>query len=754
MDDEIIALDGTIETIVFRNESNGWTVMEMDYEGELITLVGIITQVSAGDEVRVMGAWVNHPSYGRQFRVGSIERSLPSTTASILKYLSSGAIKGIGASTAKKIVTVFGLESLEIIEKEPEKLVQIKGITPVKAQKMSDEFKQQYGVRSCMLFLQQYNVTAAEALRIWKRWGVAAVDQIKANPYLICSPGLWISFERADEIAHAMGVPRDDPARLNAGVIYVLRHNLYSGGHTCIPFEKLAETAAARLDCPRGTAESIIDTMAEKNQLVRRQVAALDMVFLPDAYDAENYIAGRLELALRLAPPVLGDCNTRVDELEQQSGLHYAARQREAIVTACNKNLMILTGGPGTGKTTTINAIIRIYEAMGLRVALAAPTGRAAKRMSEVCGREAKTIHRLLEVEFTEDDAPRFARNDRNQLDCDAIIIDELSMVDVLLMESLLHAMRLSCRLVMVGDFNQLPPVGAGNALRDMIDSRQIPCVELDEIFRQAAKSLIIRNAHSIVRGEMPDLACRSDDFFFLPQYTAAKVSACVRELVQKRLPAAYGYSPLWDIQVLVPGRKGELGVNQLNEELQQALNPPAEDKAQRSLGGRVFRQGDKVMQIKNNYNLAWKREDGEHGMGVYNGDIGVVTEIDRRTGACLIRFEDRTAEYAPELLEELELAYAITVHKSQGSEFRAVVLPLFSGAPQLLYRNLLYTAVTRARELVVVVGRKETVAHMVQNNRRMKRYTALGEFLKAGVIEPMEAEPENNPPILERRNV
>lgn len=731
MDEEITTLTGTVETVVFHNEDNGWTVLEMDCDGELITVVGKVARADAGDELRVMGRWVNHPSYGRQFKAGSFERSLPNTAEAILKYLSSGAIKGIGAATAKKIVKLFGVGALDVLEKAPEKLTQIKGITAEKARKISEAYREQFGVRSCMLFLQQYNFSASEALRVWKRWGIAAVDMIRQNPYIVCSPGLSISFERADLIAQGMGIEGDDPARIAAGVQWLLRQSLYSAGNTCAPYDRVVEAAAKRLHCAQQPTENAVDRMVSEKALVERELDDKPMLFLPEAFAAEEYIAGRLALALQLTPPVLGDCGTRIDALEEQLGLEYAEQQRRAILTACSKNLMVLTGGPGTGKTTTINAIIRIYEEMGLKVALAAPTGRAAKRMSEVCGREAKTIHRLLEVEFSDDDTPRFARNEQNPLDCDAIIVDELSMVDVMLLESLLHAMRLACRLVMVGDANQLPPVGAGNALHDMIESGAIPCVALDRIFRQAAKSLIVLNAHRIVRGEMPDLSCRDRDFFFLPQHTAEGVAACVRELVGTRLPAAYGFSPLWDIQVLTPGRKGELGVNDLNPLLQQALNPPGDGKAERSMGSRLLREGDKVMQIRNNYNLVWKREDGEHGTGVYNGDIGLLEHIDTQSGVCCVRFDDRTAEYAPEALEELELAYAVTVHKSQGSEFRAVVLPLFSGAPLLFYRNLLYTAVTRARELVILVGRQEIIARMVENDRRTHRVTALKNFLQ-----------------------
>lgn len=733
MEDELLTLNGTIESIVFRNENNGWTVFEMDCGDELVTVVGTILQISVGEELKVMGEWVNHPSYGRQFKACTYERCLPATTSAILKYLSSGAIKGIGPSTAKKLVEQYGAETLEVIEKSPEKLTGIKGISHNKAMQICEEYKQQFGVRSCMLFFQQYGVTAAESFRIWKRYGTDAVEMARKNPYILCAGGLNIGFERADFIASAMGVLKDDKSRIRAGIIHILRHNLFGGGHTYIPAEKLAEAAYRLLEVNLDSVNDEISYLNAEKDLVIEEIGDKSAVFLPDLYRAENYIAGRLQLILQLSPQQMGDCSTRIQEIEKQFQIEYAKRQKEAISVAYNKGLMILTGGPGTGKTTTINAIIRLYEGMGLKVALAAPTGRAAKRMSEVSGKEAKTIHRLLEMEYSEDDVPRFSRNEKNQLDFDAVIVDELSMVDVMLLESLMRALKLGCRLVMVGDVNQLPPVGAGNALKDMIDSEKIPYVELDEIFRQAAMSLIVLNAHKIVKGEMPDLSEHKNDFFFMPRYTSAQVRKTVLELLETRLPSAYGLSPMWDIQVLVPGRKGELGTNDLNPELQKVLNPPSKDKAEKVFGTRCLREGDKVMQIKNNYNIIWQRENGERGTGVFNGDIGVLQQIDKRAGIIRVRFEDKTAEYGAEAANELELAYAITVHKSQGSEFRTVVIPLFSGAPQLLYRNLLYTAVTRARELVIIVGRDSVISQMVQNNKKTKRYTALCHFLKNG---------------------
>ena len=729
---EPITLGGTIESVVFQNGKNGWSVLEMSCGDELVTVVGHFPEIHAGDEIRVIGVWVSHPSYGRQFKAESYEPAVPTTQAAILKYLSSGAVKGIGPALARRIVDRFGADTLDILENDPGRLAAVRGISPQKAETISGEYRRQFGVRRCILFLQQYNVTPAESIRIWKKFGVQSVDLVRKNPYVLCGAGLWIGFERADAIAEKMGIGREDSFRIGAGVSHVLRHNLYSGGHTYIPWDKLCATAAAMLGVDRGLAEQAVETLRQGGELVVETIGGRRGVFLPDVYRAETYVAGRLTLMAGLNPPPMGDCLIRIHEAEEKYGITYAEKQKAAIESACDHNLLILTGGPGTGKTTTLNAIITVYECMGLKVALAAPTGRGAQRMSEVSGREAKTIHRLLEMEYNEEDVPRFARNEHNLLDCGALIVDEVSMVDILLFESLLRALPMSCRLVMVGDADQLPPVGAGNVLRDMIDSGRVPTVRLEEIFRQAAESYIVRGAHRIVRGEPPEFARREGDFFFMPRYTAAQVRSTVTELVMTRLPAAYGFDPAEDIQVLVPGRKGELGTGALNAALQQALNPPEPGRAQRAFGPVTFREGDKVMQVRNNYDIPWVREDGEHGAGVFNGDIGVLETVNPHSGLMRVRFDDRAVDYPPENIDELELAYAITVHKSQGSEFRAVVLPLFSGAPQLFYRNLLYTAVTRARELAVIVGREETVLGMVRNNKKTRRYTGLREFLQA----------------------
>lgn len=734
MDENAVTISGTVENIVFQNSENGWTVLELDDGSELITAVGILFQVCEGDKLKVMGEWTTHRTYGRQFKVSSFEKSIPATEASMLKYLASGAVKGIGPAIAQKIIDKFGAQTLNIIENEPIKLSEIKGISKKKAEAISDDYKNQFGVRSCMLFFQQYGVTPAEAVRIWQHFGSNAVELVKVNPYILCDAGIRISFERADAIAAQMGFTQDTECRIRAGILHILLHNLYSSGHTYIPDEKLVSTAEQMLNVKSDDIDEALEWLCDQERIDIDEIDENRAIFIHQAFLAETYIAGRISLMQQLQRPQLGDCEKRIDEVEQKFGIEYAGNQRKAIETAYSKGIMILTGGPGTGKTTTINAIIEVYEKMGLKVALAAPTGRAAKRMTEVSGKEAKTIHRLLEVQYTKDDVAEFARNERNPLDCDALIVDELSMVDVILFEALLRALRLNTRLVLVGDANQLPPVGAGNVLRDLIETEMIPVVKLDQIFRQAAQSLIVTNAHKIVRGEMPDLSKKDGDFFFMPRFTPAQVSTTVTDLIKTRLPKAYDFSSLWDIQILTPGRKGELGANELNVVLQEALNPASPEKPERTFGLRIFRQGDKVMQIKNNYDISWTKDNGEIGTGIFNGDVGVLESIDKRLGIMKIRFDDRIAEYPPEGANELDLAYAVTVHKSQGSEFKAVILPLFSGAPQLFYRNLLYTAVTRAKQLVIIVGRSETVERMVECNKKMKRYTGLCDFIKNGV--------------------
>lgn len=727
--DESVLLEGTVEEIRFRNEQNGYTVFDIGCDSELVTAVGIFTDITCGDTLTLHGKWDFHPNYGRQLRVDTFERSMPETAEQLYAYLASGAVKGIGPATAEKIIAAFGENTMEILENDPKRLSSVKGISEEKAEKICAEFRRQFAVRSIMMSLEIYNMTAAECITAYKLFGADAVKCVLENPYALCAEGSGIGFERAEAIADGLPARPNDTLRLKAGIIHIVKKNLYDNGHTCIPRDKLVTLAADFLETSIDTADILTDNLCEEKQLVMQVLGTREFIFMPAAYRDEKTISDRMKIMLRFPPPGKPTVSREIDEIEKKDGIHYEAKQREAIETAINKGLLILTGGPGTGKTTTLKGILRMLEKDGLDIALAAPTGRAAKRMSEVTGREAKTIHRLLEVEWDENDRATFKRNLRNPLDCEALILDELSMVDISLFASLLNALPFGCRLILVGDADQLPPVGAGNVLHDLIESGLLPVVELKEVFRQAMDSLIVTNAHRIVRGEMPVLDKKDGDFFLLDRRSPDAAVRTVGELCSTRLPNAYGYSPLGDIQVLCPSRKGETGTINLNRVLQALINPADADKHELNLGFRVFREGDKVMQIKNNYNIVWTK-DGESGEGVFNGDIGYIVEINPRSEAVKVQFEDRTAVYMREQLSELEHAYAVTVHKSQGSEFTAVIVPVQSVLPNLRYRNLLYTAVTRAKTLMIMVGSADEIARMVQNDKKTKRFSALRYML------------------------
>ncbi len=728
----LLELMGSVEQIVFRNEKNGYTVLELAAANELVTAVGSMPWVNVGEDLRLLGVWKNHPTFGAQFQVEVCERSLPKSSAAILRYLSSGAIKGVGPATANKLVEAFGEHTLEVLEKEPERLSSVPGITRAKAKKIAEEFRSVFGIRELMVYLGRYGVTPEETVRVWKLWGSHAIELIESDPYILCEETVGISFDRADGIAASLEQPQDGECRVRAGLLHVLRHNM-NNGHTCLPADKLAPAAANFLGVDPGLAEDVLAAMKAEGSLVADDLGEREFVFTPRMHRSETYACARLLMILRFPPQRIVGIEREIAQIEKEQGMQYASLQKKAIESALDRGLLILTGGPGTGKTTTLNAIIRILENKGERVALAAPTGRAAQRMSEVTEREAKTIHRLLEVEWDENDHPVFTRNEKNLLDCDALILDELSMVDAQVFEGVLRALPLGCRLVLVGDTDQLPSVGPGNVLGDLIASGLMPVVQLTEIFRQSLQSLIVCNAHRIVHGEMPELNRRDSDYFFLSQYDPAAIRSIIIDLCARRLPQSYGYSPLFDIQVLCPGRKGELGTIELNRRLQEVLNPPAAGKREYSISLGVLREGDKVMQIRNNYDIPWAREDGTTGEGVFNGDVGLLLEINRPNASMTVQFDDRTALYSLENVTDLELAYAVTVHKSQGSEFQAVVMPMFPGPPQLSYRNLLYTAITRARSLLVQVGTRETVRRMVENDRKTKRFSGLYTFLTRG---------------------
>jgi exodeoxyribonuclease V alpha subunit len=727
-------IEATVEEIVFVNEGNGFTVCDINYNKELVTAVGYMPYLSVGETVKLVGNWVTHHDYGEQFKVEYYERVLPCTVAMIQKYLASGVIKGIREATAQKIVDKFGEKALEIIENEPERLAEIKGISVKRAAEIGQSFWEQREVRKVVMFLQQYGVTPNYAVKVYKKFGNDAIDQIKKNPYILSEEIYGIGFKTADKIALSMGIELNDVERVKAGVKYVLTYNS-SGGHTFLPKNVLVQLSAELLQVSVQEIEyAIISMMVDKSVYVEK-MEDMEAVYLAPFHHAEMSVARRLmNIAFAQMQTELQDIDREIADIEQEIGITLADQQREAVKEALCNGVLVITGGPGTGKTTTINTIIKLMEKRGYTIALAAPTGRASKRMSEMTGKEAKTIHRLLEIGYMDEgDQLQFARDESNPLDIDVVIIDETSMVDILLMNGLLKAITPGARLVMVGDVDQLPSVGPGNVLRDIIESGMVKVVRLTEIFRQAQESMIIVNAHRINKGDYPLLNVKDKDFYFMARDTAPEIVSSIVELCKHRLPAFYGYDSIQSIQVLTPMRKSPVGIINLNAELQKVLNPPSKDKKEKVFRDCLFREGDKVMQIKNNYNIRWERiSDQEEGTGVFNGDVGYIQKINDEESTMTIIFDDdKKVEYDYNQLDELELAYAITVHKSQGSEFPVVVMPMFPGPPMLMSRNLLYTALTRARELVVLVGKEGTIKMMIDNNREMKRYSGLAEKLR-----------------------
>lgn len=725
---ELFELCATVDTIIYRNDSNGYTVIELDDEDET-TAVGIMPDVSVGENVKLIGFFKPHASYGMQFSVTTYEKTMPEDIAGILSYLSSGSVKGIGPATAATLVKEFGEATLDVLQNEPDRVARIKGISAKKANDISSQLKENSGIRELMLCLGEYDISPASAVKIYKAFGTRAIQEIKNNPYCLSDGDFGISFEKADAIALKQGRAPDEKLRIRAGLAYVLNHNR-SNGHTCLPMDRLIETTCGFLEVEFGLTGEVLSEMIADESLISYETGGRTYIFSTDMFSSESYIAQRLNM-MKLFPAVkIEDIDKHVEAIEKYNDIEYASMQKEAITQALTRGLLVLTGGPGTGKTTTLNAIIKILKDKGQKVFLCAPTGRAAQRMSEVTGEEAKTIHRLLEVAWDKDDKPAFKKNEKNMLKCDALVIDEVSMVDAQLFESVMRALPMGCRLILVGDSNQLPSVGAGNVLDDLISSGVIPVVQLTEIFRQSMKSLIITNAHKIVNGEMPELRVRDKDFFFLPSENKAVIRKTVVDLCSTRLTNAYGYDIQKNIQILAPGRKGELGVTELNSTLQEVINPPEKDKQELVSGKRVLREGDKVMQIRNNYDLLWTKDDGENGEGIFNGEIGIIESISKRSRIIKVRFDDKVASYDFDFAPDLDLAYAATVHKSQGNEFDAVVMPLYRGSPMLYYRNLLYTAVTRAKKLLIIVGSYEIIEKMVNNNRKNKRYSGLKFFL------------------------
>ncbi len=726
-------LEGVVEHVIYENAESGYAVFEVNASDQDIVVAGNVGGIDNGMHVTVYGHMVNHPSYGEQFRAESCEASLPQDTAGLLSYLSSGVLPYIGPSTAKKIVKAFGEETLNIISETPQKLCEIKGITPEKAAIISNEFRRMYGVREVIAWFARYGLSAQSAVTAYRAYGPHTVEALTQNPYLLCGEPLQLKFAQVDGIAAALQFESGSRLRVAAGLLYALRHNA-GNGHTCLPRAKLLESTAKFLRVEPQDIEAGLEELLQAGELRTRTFEETEYIYLPDLLSAEEDIAARLgELAtFPTEPPKTLESDIRALEIAQ--GFAYAPLQRDAIRTALSSRVMVLTGGPGTGKTTTVNAILSLYEALYDRVALCAPTGRAAKRLSELTNHTASTIHRLLEVDYTTG-MVRFIHNEKNLLKYDVIILDEMSMVDVKLFQALLAAARYHCRIIMVGDADQLPSVGPGNILGEILRVQAIPTVRLTDIFRQAQKSLIVQNAHRIVQGQMPQKGAAADDFFMIESAGLA-CQRLVCDLVSTRLPKAYGFDPIRDIQVLCPTKVGPTGSVELNARLQEVLNPPAPGKPQigGEKGSKILRLGDKVMQIKNDYDITFERAGAEAGVGAYNGDLGIITAIDRESRSVTVMMDDRKYVYSADQLNELEPAYAVTVHKSQGSEFPAVIVPVADVPARLCYRNLLYTGVTRARKLCVLTGSSRTIQTMVRNVRQNMRYSGLRYLLEDAV--------------------
>ena len=737
---DLVYLTGAVESIIYQNKENGYTVLTVVPEGETEEVVvrGTLPEVLPGETLKITGSYRVHPVYGTQLEAEFYEKSMPATLEGMEKYLASGVIKGIGAKTAGRIIKKFGEAAFFVIEEKPERLAEIRGITFEKAMKINAAFAGQAKLRQAMVFLQSYGVSPAYAMKIYKRYREKTIDTVKTNPYRLAEDVTGIGFKMADRIAAAAGMDAASPHRIKAGIKYILASEA-GNGHVFMPRELLIEEAARLLDVSPEAEENALLELILNHQAVQDRIDGADVVYLNFYFQAESYTARKLlEIGGALNSSEGQSIASEISAAEAGAGIVLAENQREAVAAAAGKGLLVITGGPGTGKTTIINAIIKIFSGRGMDVILAAPTGRAAKRMTEATGMKAQTIHRLLGISFLEGEGHRqsFDHDEDNPLEADAIIIDETSMVDILLMQSLLKAVRPGTRLVLVGDVDQLPSVGAGNVLKDIIRSECLTVVRLNEVFRQARESAIVMNAHRINNGEEPVLNDRERDFFFLRRAYAEEAAAAMIQLVTKRLPDFYGFDPMTDIQVLTPMRKSPLGVENLNIVLQRALNPPEPGKREMEFRSMLFREGDKVMQVKNNYNIQWKiYQNGyvtEDGTGVFNGDMGLITRIDKEAETMTVAFDDgKVVEYDFTQAEELEQSYAVTIHKSQGSEYPVVVIPVLNGPPMLMTRNLLYTAVTRARKLVVLVGLKETITRMIENDREVSRYSGLTHRLR-----------------------
>ena len=724
--EELVCREGTVHSVIFQNAENGYTVLRLlTEEGEVVTVVGCIPCVAPGEHLTVTGTWETHPQHGQQLKVSELERSLPEDEDEIFDYLSSGICKGVGPTTARRIVDRFGLETLDILEAEPERLQMIKGITAKKAMEIGTLFRQHMGLRRLMAFLSRYQLPPVLALRLRQQYGDGALQAVERNPYLLSDDVCGVDFSVTDTMALSMGFAEDCGQRLEAAVTFELTYN-ENNGHVFLPRDKLLSATCQLLGCGMEQVEAALDRLIGDMVLMQEQVANVQAVYLRRLWQAETSACARLLALLDMEADRSRFADRAVAEIEKEQGITYAPLQRQAVELAAKNGVILLTGGPGTGKTTTVRGIVALFQKMGLNIVLAAPTGRAAKRMSELTGMEAQTIHRLLGTSWNEAaHQVTFQKTEKEPLEAEAVIVDEMSMVDVSLFSALLRALRPGTRLVLVGDADQLPSVGAGSVFSDLIRSGKIETVFLREVFRQAEQSAIIRNAHRVNLGQAPELKGNQGDFFFLCRRDAQRAVSTVLELCKTRLPENM-HIPAEQIQVLTPTRKGPCGTVNLNRLLQEALNPKAPGKREILWGERVFRVGDRIMQTRNNYDVVWQKADGTVGTGMFNGDVGRIMEIDQSGEWLALDFDGRTAPYSLEMLSEIDLAYAQTVHKAQGSEYRCVVLAAMPSAPSLMVRGVLYTALTRARELLVMVGDDAAVCAMAANDRQQKRYSGL----------------------------
>lgn len=733
---ELVLLEGTVSAVIFRNEENGYTILRLESPDaeEEVTVVGTMPGITPGEGLSVHGRWTHHSTYGEQFKAEVVERRMPVGEKALLEYLASGAVKGVGLATARRLLDAFGEEVLTVIEEDPQRLTQVKGISPKRAQTIHHSLCTQLAMRRLLDFLSAHGLPLSAAMPLYRRYGELALNALRADPFLLIEDPLFVPFPAADKLAQELGVEAADPVRLEAGLLYTLTHNL-DNGHVFLPCSKLLTAAQRLLGTDPDTLNDCLDDLARRHKVVREEIAGQDACYLTKLHYCETYVANAL-LSMdgaELCPPE--DLDELLVRIQREQGLTYAPLQVEAVKTAARCQMMLLTGGPGTGKTTSLKGILALFDHLGLRTALTAPTGRAAKRLSETCGAEASTIHRLLETKYDEQTgALSFTHNEQEPLETDAVILDEASMVDIVLMQALLAALPGGCRLVLVGDPHQLPSVGPGNLLSDLLRSQRLPTLRLTEIFRQAAASAIIRGARAVDQGECPALVNDpAGDFFFLRRCDPAAAAETIVSLCQTRLPRNMGIPPD-QIQVLSPTRKGTAGTTALNHALQEAVNPPAPGKREKAFGSLLFREGDRVMQVKNNYDVLWESTDGHDvGMGIFNGDIGHIETIDPASGLVTVDFEGHRASYTPDMMNQLEPAYAITVHKAQGSEYRAVILSAVEAAPMLLTRGVLYTAMTRAKELLIVVGDDAVLARMAANDRQQRRYSGLRARLARG---------------------